>query len=403
MNLAGEPSPHVAVPPRHLAATITALAVLRAGWAVAGGYLVVAIIMWLALWIDRGYGPIAVIPLLAALAVVAAFVYLVRQPNSRRGVIFLAVGTVSSFLWVWGVLLVDPQLNLSGLFIVNRMTIVLLLVGPVGSRLVYGIVWCTAGWVLGSVTTIIAQSMLGIDWRLGFGPTMALLIYIIIIALFVGIRRSQRRFSESFSVANIEPARITGQRELEERAVVLIHDTVLNDLGAIIHGKDELDDRTRSRFRRDIESVTQARIEPETVRRDAAGWLRRELLSTISDFQWQGIRVDLTGVAGISTRISPHVAEAVAGAIRGSLDNVVKHSSSDSAELFVDSSDTELSVMIVDHGSGFDVDAVSEERLGIRHSIVQRIEDVGGSVKIWSAPGVGTSVIISVPVAGDHE
>lgn len=403
MSLLVESAPRPAVPPRHLAATITALAVLRAGWAVAGVYLFVCLFVWVSLWIDRGYAPIAGIPVVAALATSASLVFLVHRPSSRRGVVFLSVGTVSTFAWVWGVLFVDPQLNLSGLFLVNRMTVVLLLVGAVGSRLIYGIMWCVAGWTLGSFATVAAQSALGIGWRLGYGPTMSLLVYVIIIVLFVGIRRSQQRFSSDFSVVHIEPGRITGQRELEERAVVLLHDTVLNDLGAIIHGKDELDERTRSRFRRDIETVTEARIEPETVHSDVAHWLQRELLTTISDFQWRGLRVDITGDSGIPSHTSPRVAEAIAGAIRGSLENIVKHSSSESAELFVDSSDTELTVMIVDHGVGFNVDAVSKERLGIRHSIMQRIEDLGGSVKIWSAEGVGTSVVIVVPLASDHE
>ncbi|HNP15451.1 MAG TPA: ATP-binding protein, partial [Terrimesophilobacter sp.] len=86
------------------------------------------------------------------------------------------------------------------------------------------------------------------------------------------------------------------------------------------------------------------------------------------------------------------------GAVSGSLENIVRHSGSDSAEVFVDSTADSLSVMIVDHGRGFDPEAVPDNRLGIRRSLVKRIESCGGTVRIWSAVGSGTSILITVPI-----
>ena len=55
---------------------------------------------------------------------------------------------------------------------------------------------------------------------------------------------------------------------------------------------------------------------------------------------------------------------------------------------------------MVDSGAGFDVDEVPDDRIGLRTSIKGRIEQEGGSVRIWSRPGVGTTVVLSVPEGG---
>jgi hypothetical protein len=42
--------------------------------------------------------------------------------------------------------------------------------------------------------------------------------------------------------------------------------------------------------------------------------------------------------------------------------------------------------------------AVPADRLGVRGSIIERMEAVGGSAQIWSTPGGGTSVVLTVPI-----
>ncbi|MEZ5190189.1 MAG: hypothetical protein R2717_04415 [Schumannella sp.] len=57
-----------------------------------------------------------------------------------------------------------------------------------------------------------------------------------------------------------------------------------------------------------------------------------------------------------------------------------------------------MTIMITDQGAGFDPSSVPEDRLGVRGSIVRRMEDVGGAARVWSSPGGGTSVVLRVPV-----
>jgi len=53
-------------------------------------------------------------------------------------------------------------------------------------------------------------------------------------------------------------------------------------------------------------------------------------------------------------------------------------------------------VFVKDAGPGFDTEAVPQDRLGIRNSIVGRVRRAGGDAAVKSAPGEPTEVTITV-------
>ena len=55
-------------------------------------------------------------------------------------------------------------------------------------------------------------------------------------------------------------------------------------------------------------------------------------------------------------------------------------------------------VEVGDHGSGFDPEAVPNERLGVRVSILERVAGVGGAAAIDTVIGRGTIVSLRWPV-----
>ncbi|WEV59487.1 PspC domain-containing protein [Bifidobacterium sp. ESL0728] len=59
-------------------------------------------------------------------------------------------------------------------------------------------------------------------------------------------------------------------------------------------------------------------------------------------------------------------------------------------------------VFVRDHGDGFDQDAIPPDRLGIRQSIIGRIERRGGSVNIVSRPNWGTEVHMTMPIPKEN-
>ncbi len=86
-------------------------------------------------------------------------------------------------------------------------------------------------------------------------------------------------------------------------------------------------------------------------------------------------------------------------AVRACLENVVRHSGATVAEVELIADDRQVTVMVTDRGAGFDPAAVPTDRLGLRSSVAERMAAVGGTAKVFSAPGEGTSVIISAPVS----
>jgi signal transduction histidine kinase len=129
----------------------------------------------------------------------------------------------------------------------------------------------------------------------------------------------------------------------------------------------------------------------------AQGWQQGALARAIEEVRAQGLLVDLSGELAAGSALDPARAEAVALAVKQCLVNVLKHSGTDHADVIVYGSESEVSVMVVDDGRGFDESAVSPDRLGLRQSVRRRVQDAGGTVQVWSAPGRGTSVMIRVP------
>jgi signal transduction histidine kinase len=90
-----------------------------------------------------------------------------------------------------------------------------------------------------------------------------------------------------------------------------------------------------------------------------------------------------------------HVTQALTGAAREALNNVVKHAGTAEAWLsaYGDGAGGVI-VTVVDRGHGFDPEQVSTG-LGLMRSVRHRVLEVGGKVRIDSARGEGTSVEMS--------
>ena len=75
-------------------------------------------------------------------------------------------------------------------------------------------------------------------------------------------------------------------------------------------------------------------------------------------------------------------------AVREALMNVMNHAGTGEAWVEVSlAAGDELRVIVRDAGVGFDRVLVSPARLGVRHSIIERVTDQGGHASIQSAPG----------------
>ena len=91
-------------------------------------------------------------------------------------------------------------------------------------------------------------------------------------------------------------------------------------------------------------------------------------------------------------------------AVRELLFNVSKHSGVDTAVVSLHRYPTELTVQVIDRGKGFDPSRLPASKntktfgFGL-FSVQQRLEWMGGEMKIDSAPGRGTEITLKVPLA----
>jgi len=88
-------------------------------------------------------------------------------------------------------------------------------------------------------------------------------------------------------------------------------------------------------------------------------------------------------------------------AVRELLLNVVKHAGTDQARLLLSNENNTLVVRVVDQGSGLRhpeaiLNYVNKGSYGLYH-VQQRIEHMGGTFAVESAPGRGTSITVTVP------
>jgi signal transduction histidine kinase len=107
-----------------------------------------------------------------------------------------------------------------------------------------------------------------------------------------------------------------------------------------------------------------------------------------------GVDVEMVSVGDLE--LTPEVTSVVRAA-REAMVNAAKHSGADRIDVYVEVDPELVSVYVRDRGSGFDLAAVDEDRMGVRGSIVERVKRVGGRAIIRTAPGEGTEVRLELP------
>ncbi|UYN83701.1 MAG: hypothetical protein KIT89_00150 [Microcella sp.] len=346
-------------------------------------------------------GAVETIPLIAApfFGIGLLALLLVWRPTVPIALTFVLGGAILSIaVPVVGTAL-DPSFGDTGSYLLNRVATAICLVGAVGSSAVSGLVWSAAGFVVAQASVVAGLALAGSTAPVGSGPLIVFSIsFIAYLTLMVGQRQADRRL-RPIRAAEQEVRTLDDRGVLERRAAGVLHDTVLADLTAIAQQPGRLSERAQRVLAEHvdlIDSATVARARDEPAPLHALG----ESLRTLArEYQWSGVRVDVNGIEALRDAVAADVRHAVVGAVRAALDNVVHHAGTDRAELVVGMRDDRLTVLVVDDGLGFSADALPTDRLGVRASIVDRVEQVGGSVKVWSGPD-GTTIMMTVPLDG---
>jgi signal transduction histidine kinase len=110
--------------------------------------------------------------------------------------------------------------------------------------------------------------------------------------------------------------------------------------------------------------------------------------------------LDVRLSSGDEPDVSSTTKEAIVMIVREALHNVVRHSAASRAEIVLQQSTGELSLLIKDNGRGFDLSSRHPGRFGLQ-SMRERAIAVGGTVALFSAVGAGTRLRVSIPVPMD--
>lgn len=108
-------------------------------------------------------------------------------------------------------------------------------------------------------------------------------------------------------------------------------------------------------------------------------------------------------IKGKEKNISPSIKTEVFRIVQEGLNNVVKHADAKNTSITLDFCDEFLSVQVKDDGQGFNMEALQQAKRvtwGLRN-IEERASLLGGQLKISSALGEGTTLLISVPYSQD--
>src|SRR5215218_9946222 len=125
-----------------------------------------------------------------------------------------------------------------------------------------------------------------------------------------------------------------------------------------------------------------------------------EALKTLVD-RWEaqtGVATRFGTVNG-SRPLPPRVEVALYRVCQEALTNVASHARASRVTIRLVSTPGTVQLLIRDDGQGFDPSRISDDRHGIV-GMRERVEMLGGSLKIESGPGEGTRVEISVPLEG---
>ncbi|QKW40941.1 PspC domain-containing protein [Actinomadura sp. NAK00032] len=182
--------------------------------------------------------------------------------------------------------------------------------------------------------------------------------------------------------------RIRSQERAELAAHV--HDSVLHTLTLIqrnAHDTREVQRLARSQERTLRTWLYQPRADPDRTFAAAI----KEAAGEVEDDHGVPIEIVCVGDTALDERLG-----AALQAAREAMVNAAKYAEAPSVSVYAEVSGDEIAIFVRDRGKGFDLDAVPADRMGVRGSIIGRMERNGGKATVRTAPGEGTEVRLEI-------
>ena len=316
---------------------------------------------------------------LVRLGTIGAFDGLIGQPAAFP----VSAGSVDAVR-----LLVAGSIAAVSIVLTISLGRMIVLVGAFGITLITSVVLFAGDAALASVGLSVLASWIGLTVS-GSVLSTALLRAARRVSSIGRAHRSERQASET------EAQRRQGAR--------LLHDTVLATLTLLAHsGVGVSRDALRRQAGDDAKLLRQLRLSPTPIsmsgshEHDQGDGLKSDSLQAVrTRFERLGLDVSWHGAGTVSLRADR--LDAFLLALSECLENVRRHSGLSEAHVTITDDEATVRALVTDNGVGFEPAAVPAGKLGYRESIVGRIEEAGGTARVFSAQGSGTTVVLEMP------
>ena len=257
---------------------------------------------------------------------------------------------------------------------------------PLGGRRPVRWIWLVVGLgftLLGLVALLVRGTNIGELWQVA-GAVLAALVGVSVLCapwilrLWTNLREEQ-----------------TARIRATERADIAahLHDSVLQTLALI--QRQSTDAATVARLARAQERQLRSYLYDEDSRAGTLGAALTAAMGEVEDLQGVPVQLVVTGDRPMDQHL-----DALVKAVREAAWNAVRHASPP-VSAYVEVGPDAVEAFVRDHGSGFDLDAVPDDRAGVRESIIGRMERHGGTARIRRRAD-GTEVELRLPV-GDPD
>jgi anti-sigma regulatory factor (Ser/Thr protein kinase) len=300
---------------------------------------------------------------------------------------FFYARTIADFLFVG---------SSSATFFLSTTKMALTIAGAMADRWSSGSLGAVLGYVAaeGAVQLGIlgSQRTVAIDYAaIGLAVSAAVALELLVLS-----RKISRRIEPTMAASDDSERAAIERQVLQLRSTALIHDTILNELATLATTvPGPLPEVVLKQIGVSLDLAEQHDLPGTRQDAEVAG----ALLAVVSRQRDAGLAIEVTGDLAAMERLGAERAEALARAVEQCLVNVRQHAGTSAAELVFGVDERELTVMVTDDGVGFDEASVAPARMGLRASVRGRITGVGGAVQVWSSPGNGTSIVLSLPLA----
>ncbi|WP_353779687.1 ATP-binding protein [Winogradskyella sp. 3972H.M.0a.05] len=202
----------------------------------------------------------------------------------------------------------------------------------------------------------------------------------------------------------------------QEKERKLIADELHDDLGGLLTTlklflqnikvqKNEMNKHDSKLFNKAEELVNEAYIKVRNIAhtKNSGVMVKEEFLPTLKNFadtvsSYSSLNINIDDFA-LDRKLNKSIELTLFSIIQELITNVIKHSEATMVNIHFTSLSNNLNVIFEDNGIGFNyLELNNKKAMGI-NSIKSRIKGLKGKINIDSTPGVGTSIILNIPIA----